>query len=223
MKLTISDIRYIARITRHPFCGFLVYQLIRGYNGIARGKLLLTRTISPGSFHPSASIHPSAVLSNREVRIFPEVTIGEGVIIRRRTTIGTGSRIEKNCVIGETGFQVFKWRKQGILMVHTGSVSIGDRVTIGEGTCIDRALFGKITDIQSDTRVGANVKIGHNITIGRGGHIDNDVAIGGNSIIGDRVFIGSGVSIANRIFIAPGSSIPAGRIVTRDIRTEESS
>lgn len=130
MRLTISDIRFLARMTQRPVWGFLGYQLVRGYNRLARCRLVLAKIVSPAFIHPSASIHPSAILSNREVTISPEVMIEEGAIIRGRTDIGLGSRIGEKSVIGETGFQIYKWKRERLLMIHTGRVSIGDRVII---------------------------------------------------------------------------------------------
>ncbi len=63
------------------------------------------------------------------------------------------------------------------------------------------------------SRIGRNVVIHHNVTIGQG------VAHGENRVpcIGDDVWIGPGAIITGAITIGDGATISAGAVVTRDI------
>lgn len=188
------------------------------YNIYGSSILHLHKKTKPTQIDPTAHIHPSACISPWGVYVKKNVSVADRTVIRFTTSIGSQTHIENSCVIGNTGFQVIRFRDHRLSVVHTGKVIIGEGVQIGERTSIDRGLFGGTTSVGDFTRIGSHTVIGHNIKIGSHCIIGDSVAIGGKSIIGDRVTIGNNVSIANRIKIESGSTIIADSIITRDVK-----
>lgn len=217
MTLSRSVFHRISQILNHPIGGVFIFLLASLYNYLAQYSLILRSHCEPSIITPSDQIHPSAILSPWGVKISSLVIIGEKTIIKPRTTIGEHISIGARCIIGNPGFQVIRYQDHRLPIIHTGKVVIGDRVSIGIGTCIDRGLLGKSTSIGSDTHIGEKVHIGHNIIIGKNCHIGDRVTIGGNTIIGERVIIADNAVISNRISIASDSIIRPRLIITRDI------
>jgi UDP-3-O-[3-hydroxymyristoyl] glucosamine N-acyltransferase len=150
------------------------------------------------------AIHPSAVIgSDCEIgagsRIGPQVVLGRGVQVGAGTAIMAGAVVEHGTVIGDRsvihpnatigydceGFaQDEKGRSHRIPQL--GRVVIEDRVSVGAGTCIDRATY-------SETRIGAGTKldnlchIAHNVEIGRDCLLTAMFVTGGSAKLGDRV------------------------------------
>ncbi|MDX8551844.1 hypothetical protein KHC33_00980 [Methanospirillum sp. J.3.6.1-F.2.7.3] len=218
MHLTISHIREIQQYSEKPILGFILYALFYAYNIFGSLILHFHKYTRKTKIDPSAIIHPSACISPWGVVIDKNVKICEKSIVKAHTTIQPGVTIHDQCVIGDTGFQIYRYRMRRLPIIHTGSVIIANEVEVGEKTCIDRAVFGKITFIDSHTRIGNNVKVGHNIRIGAYCVINDDVAIGGNSNIGDHVHIGKQVAISNRIIIGSNNTISPGIVQTRDLK-----
>lgn len=87
-------------------------------------------------------------------------------------------------------------------------------VFLGDGTKIYHP-FGII--IHGGVRIGENVILRHQITIGNKKHGENDVPC-----VSDKVEIGAGAKILGSIMISKGTIIGANAVVTKDIRTSNS-
>lgn len=218
MQLTTIYIKKIQIISEKPMIGLILYFIISIYNIYGTIILHLHKKTKQTQIDPTAQIDPSACVSPWGIYIKKNVSVGDRTVIRFKTSIGSQTHIENSCVIGNTGFQVIRYRDHRLSVVHTGKVIIGEGVQIGERTSVDRGLFGGTTSVGDYTRIGSHTIIGHNIKIGSHCIIGDSVAIGGKSIIGDRVTIGNNVSIANRIKIESGSTIIADSIITRDVK-----
>jgi UDP-3-O-[3-hydroxymyristoyl] glucosamine N-acyltransferase len=144
-------------------------------------------------------IHP-------RVTIYPDVRIGDSVILH------------SGCVIGADGFGFVFTGGAYEKFPQIGRVEIGDRVEIGANSCIDRAALG-VTSIGEGTKIDNMVHVGHNCRIGRhvviaaqtgfsGGVIVEDYAI-----IGGQVGIGDKVRIESRAVIGSGAGILTSKIV----------
>jgi UDP-3-O-[3-hydroxymyristoyl] glucosamine N-acyltransferase len=125
-------------------------------------------------------VEHGAVIGDRSV-IHPNVTIGYDC------QIGDDVIVQSNAVIGAEGYgfaQDDKGRSHRIPQL--GRVVIEDRVSIGAGTCIDRATYG-------ETRIGAGTKldnlchIAHNVEIGRDCLLTAMFVTGGSAKLGDRI------------------------------------
>ena len=127
-----------------------------------------------------AVVEHGAVIGNRSV-VHPNVTIGYDC------EIGDDVVIQSNAVVGAEGYG-FAQDEMGHShrIPQLGRVVIEDRVSVGAGTCIDRATYG-------ETRIGAGTKldnlchIAHNVEIGRDCLLTAMFVTGGSAKLGDRV------------------------------------
>lgn len=135
--------------------------------------------------HPTAQIHPTALID------YERVSIGEGTIIEAYVTIGFPPEDNK-CD-----------RKE------YGTVTIGKNCIIHKHANIDSGSKGGDTFIGDNTRIMAHSHVGHDVVIGNGCTLSSGCIIGGHTKINDNVNIGLNVSTHQRTHIKSGSIIGA--------------
>jgi len=196
--------------------------------------------------HPTAVIHPEAVLGNN-VSIAPHAVISKGVKIGDNTIIGAGvfvgaySSIGTEClihanvvireyceihhrvilqpgaIIGSCGFGYTTDAKGRHHKVpQTGSVVIEDDVEIGANTTIDRARFTS-TRICRGTKIDNLVQIGHNVVIGPDNIIIAQTGVSGSSKTGRNVVLAGQVGVVGHVHIADQTMVAAQSGVTKSI------
>ena len=184
----------------------------------------------------SAKVHNSAIIGagaviQEDAEIAPYAIIGPGVHIGAGTVIGSHADIScavigKNCkikpsaVIGGAGFGVTN-DENGVLDIpHLGRVLIGDRVSIGSQSCVDRGQIGD-TIIGDDVKVDNLVQIAHNCAIGEGTVIAGHTGISGSCKVGKGVQMGGNVGLVDHVSVGDGASIAARAGVMHDIPAGE--
>ena len=151
------------------------------------------------------------------------VNIGKNSKIDSNVTIQKGSQIGKNCVvspgaiIGSEGFgnardENNKWYE----IAHLGNVIIGDEVSIGANTTIDRGSIDN-TEIHSGVKIDNLVHIAHNVIIGENTAIAAATGIAGTTIIGKRCMIGGMVGIVGHLTITDDVIVNATSTINRNI------
>ena len=135
-------------------------------------------------------IHPSVV-------IYPNVVIGDGVIIKA------------NSVIGGDGFGYYN----GMKLPNFGRVVIFDNVHIGSCTCIDRGTLGD-TIIESGVHIDNLVHIAHNVHLMEGSTVIANSMVAGSTVIGKNAWIAPSASIRNGISIGANSIVGLGAVVS---------
>lgn len=191
---------------------------------IARGVFFRNRkSVYIGQF---VTIERGAVIEP-DVKIYPGAYIGENVTIGRGTVIHGGAHIENatigadcvinaGAVIGKDGFGYTRQNGHNVFIPHTGRVVLGDRVSVGANTCIDRGAM-------TDTRVGDGTKIdnlcqiAHGVVIGSECFLASGVGIAGGTVVGDRALLGGHVGIANGVKIGNDAEVGANSGVFRDV------
>lgn len=180
----------------------------------------------------SANVHATAILGagaviGEDVVVSPYAVIGPGVHVGAGTYIGPHAHIEyailgqdckikANAVIGGAGFGVSA-DENGILDIpHIGRVIIGDRVTIGSHSAVDRGQLGD-TELADDVKVDNLVQIAHNVKIGAGTFLAGQVGISGSCIIGKGAKLGGAVGLADNIKVGDGAFVAARSGVMHDI------
>jgi len=194
---------------------------------------------------PSASVHPSAKLSEG-VTIGPFAVVGEGCEIGANTqlhpgaTVGRGCRIgadtilfprvvvyddcilgnrvivHANAVIGADGFGYRFQNGRHEKVPQLGWVEIEDDVEIGACSTIDRGTFGA-TKIGTGTKIDNLVQVAHNCTIGKHNVIAAQVGIAGSCTLGDYVVMAGQAGVADHVHIADRVSVGAQAGVLRSI------
>jgi len=151
------------------------------------------------------------------------VNIGKNSRIESNVTIQNGSQIGKNCIIlpgaiiGSEGFgnardENNKWHA----IAHLGKVIIGDNVSIGANTTIDRGSIDN-TEIHNGVKIDNLVHIAHNVIIGEDTAIAAKTGIAGTTVIGKRCMIGGMVGIVGHLTITDDVTVNATSTVNRSI------
>jgi UDP-3-O-[3-hydroxymyristoyl] glucosamine N-acyltransferase len=143
--------------------------------------------------------------------------IGDGVIMGdtcyiennvsiSHTTIGNQVHIFPGARIGQDGFGFASDEAGHYKIPHLGRVTIGNNVTIGANTCIDR---GSLTDtvISDWCRLDNLIQIGHNVQIGKGSIIVAQAGIAGSTTIGQFVTIAGQAGVAGHLNIGNNAAI----------------
>ncbi len=162
------------------------------------------------------------VFIDRNVTLGNFVTIYPGVRIFPNTSIGNNVVIKSNTILGNQPNWLYKDNDLYYDFIGKGGVVIHDNVTIGSNTCVDCGLVNN-TIIESNSKIGNNVQIGHGV------HMENNVLIisqsgvAGGAYIGKNTKIQGQCGINSNTSIAANTTINAKTIITRDIKEENKS
>lgn len=134
---------------------------------------------------------------------------------------GDNFRVGRNTVIGGDGFGYEK-NEMGEyeFFPHFGNVIIGNNVSIGSNSCIDRGTL-------SDTLIGNGVKIdnlvhiAHNVQIGDNCLIVAGTVVCGSAKIGNGTYVGANVTIREHLKIGSNVYIGMGSVVIKNISDNE--
>ena len=210
-----------------------VGQLLKWYeaNGKNGSSDQAFSALSDSYIHPSAQIDPSATIGplcivgpdavigpecqltgqvfvGSDVRIGRSCKLHPGVRILSNTIIGDQCVFFENAVIGSDGFGYSKSESGYEKIPQVGIVRIGDKVEIGAGSVVDRAVMGE-TIIEDGVIIDNLVHIAHNVVVGEGTAIAAQTGIAGSTKVGKNCVIGGQVGIAGHLTIADGTMIQA--------------
>ena len=167
--------------------------------------------------HPTAFVASEGVIINNNVVIGPNCSILPGVQIGEHTTIGP------NCVIGSEGFHVFT-DTIGIkrMVIHDGSVLIGQNVDLQASVTVDKGLMGRDTIIGDECKLDNLVQIAHRVHLAKGVALASGACVAGSVNIGNNVWVGPGSVVSNRVNVGDGAKILIGSVVIRNVKAKES-
>lgn len=195
--------------------------------------------------HPTAAVHPEAVLGEA-VWIGPHVSVGPGArvgdrsVLYPRVTIAPGATVgpdallhpgafvapgctlgarvvlQAGAVIGGDGFGWAFLDGKLTKIPQVGTVELGDDVEVGANSCIDRAQTG-VTSVGEGTKIDNLVQIGHNCRIGKHCALAAFVGLAGSTIIGDYVQVGGQTTFKGHITVGSRSVIAGGSHVWGDV------
>jgi UDP-N-acetylglucosamine acyltransferase len=179
--------------------------------------------------HPSACIHPNAVIAN-DVEIGPFVFVDENVEIGSKTriysnvTIMSGARIGEGCTIFPGAViaglpQDLKFKGEESFAIIGNNTTIRECVTVNRGTASKgKTVIGNSCLIMAYSHVAHDCEIGNQVIIGNATQLAGEVVIqdfailsGGClahqfSVIGSHVIVQGGSKISKDIppFITAG-------------------
>jgi UDP-3-O-[3-hydroxymyristoyl] glucosamine N-acyltransferase len=196
------------------------------YKSYALAAALFYPYAQSGAVHPTASIGESVTMGDNVTIeansvISDGVVIGDGVYIGANVTIthaiiGDHVHIHNGARIGQDGFG-FALDPAGYVPVpQLGRVVIGNHVSIGSNTCIDRGA-GPDTVIGDGTIIDNLCQIAHNVKIGKGCVITAQVGISGSTEIADYCVFGGQSGVAGHLKIGMGVQVGAQSGVTKDV------
>jgi UDP-3-O-[3-hydroxymyristoyl] glucosamine N-acyltransferase len=231
-----SELRDLGAIT-------LEHSSPRAAMALAIDGLFVQRRFESGPMiDPTADIHETAQLAPGVV-IGADVQVSEGVYLDAGVSIGPGCRIGagtrvganaslrctdtgENCnilagaVIGEAGFGVAVSAEGLVDVPHLGGVLLGDRVTIGANTTVDRGVFGN-TSIGDDCKIDNICHIAHNVQIHRNLVMPGFSGVSGSSTIEENVMFGGRVGISDHVVVGTGAKIAANSAVMGSVPAGE--
>jgi len=164
------------------------------------------------------SVHANAVVGAGVV-LYEKVTIHPGAVVADGVVIGAGSTIHANAVIGAEGFG-YAPDERGVLerIAQLGSVVIGENVSVGANSTVDRGALGD-TRIGDGVKIDNQVQIGHNCVVGNHSVICGCCGIVGSTTIGAHCVLGGGVGIGGDgpITLCDGVTVSGMTHVSRSI------
>ncbi|MBF0619071.1 MAG: UDP-3-O-(3-hydroxymyristoyl)glucosamine N-acyltransferase [Candidatus Omnitrophica bacterium] len=195
--------------------------------------------------HPSAVVHPEAVLGEGvglgpHVVVEKDARIGRNTVICAGTYIGTKTVLGDNCliypnvtvreeviignnviihsgtVVGSDGFGYAQVGDIHVKIPQMGTVVIEDDVEIGACVTIDRARFDK-TLIGQGTKIDNLVQIAHNVQIGKNCILIAFAGIAGSATIGDNAIIAGQVGVAGHVSVGSRAVVAAQSGITKDV------
>ncbi len=170
---------------------------------------------------PTASVHPRAWVSEKNVRIGPHAIVEANATILERAWIGACVRLRAGVVIGSSGFQMRRFDDGVLDMLHAGAVRIHDHVDVLSNAVIARAVFRQSTTIGEHSRIGNLAYISHNVQVGRRCFIGHGAILNGNITIGDDAWVGPNATIVNDLSVGEGAEISLGAVVMRNVASGE--
>lgn len=163
-------------------------------------------------------------------QIHPQVSIGSNVKIGANCILHPGVRVYDDCVIGDDcilhanavvgsdGFG-FAPNPDGTYtdIPQLGNVVLGNKVSIGANSTIDRATMGS-TIIEDGVKIDNLVQIAHNVHIGKHTVIAAQAGISGSAKIGEYCMIGGQVGIAGHITVADRTIVTGQSGITKTVK-----
>ena len=184
-------------------------------SGIGEGAVIS----SEATIGKNVSIGINSVIG-ADVIIGDNTIILNNVSIDGRTKIGVGCFIKSGAVIGETGFG-FCIDEDGlpVQMPHFGSVVIGENVSIGANTTIERGMFEN-TVISDNVKIDDLVQVGHNVNIASNARIAAGVILCGSVSVGQNCWIAPNSTILERLQIGKDAFIGLASNVIENVEPE---
>lgn len=189
-------------------------------------KVLFGTKKEPG-IHPTAFIHPEAVIGERtcigpfsyvgRCKIGSDTVIHGHCHIYDNVQLGNNVSIHAGTVLGADGFGYLKnetgdWEN----FPHIGGIIIEDDVEIGSNTCIDRGALGN-TIIEKGAKIDNLVHIAHNVVVQRNASVVAHAMIAGSCVIGKDSWIAPCASLREYVSVGEGSTLGLGAVATKNI------
>jgi UDP-3-O-[3-hydroxymyristoyl] glucosamine N-acyltransferase len=148
----------------------------------------------------------------KEVKIYPQAWLGDGVEVGDYSVIHPGVKIY--------GFG-FAPQADGSYKTipQLGNVIIEDNVSIGANATIDCATMGS-TIIRQGAKIDNLVQIAHNVEIGKNTVIAAQSGVSGSTTIGEQCIIAGQVGVVGHITVANNTKIGAQSGLGKSIKKE---
>ncbi|MCP5181005.1 MAG: UDP-3-O-(3-hydroxymyristoyl)glucosamine N-acyltransferase [Pseudomonadales bacterium] len=226
-----------ALIVADPYLAFArVSQLFLVEDGLPAGAHASAVVAADALVDPTACVGPHVVVGAGS-RVGARVRLHAGVSIGERCTIGDDVEIRPNAVLysdvsvgarsvvhagAVLGGDGFGFAPDGAGRLHAiaqlGGVRIGEDVSIGSNTTIDRGAI-EDTVIEDGVKIDNLVQVGHNCRIGAHSVLCGCVGLAGSTTIGRHCVLagGSGVGGEHPVTLCDGVTLTATTIVTTSI------
>ncbi len=183
--------------------------------------------------HDTASVGPHAVI-DEDVVLSEGCQVGAGCFIGRGVKIGADSivfanaaihhdtRVGDRClihsgaVLGADGFGHARDGAAWIFIPQLGRVELGDDVSIGANTTVDRGTLGN-TVVGNGVKLDNLIHIAHNVRIGDHTAMAAGCGIAGSTTIGSRCTFAGQVGVADNLTICDDAHFTGRAVVLKSI------
>ena len=174
-------------------------------------------------------IGPGVVIG-ANTKLYPNVTLLDDTSIGSGTVIWSGTVVRERCRIGHDwilhltvsiGADGFGYRPsadgRGLVKVpQIGTVTLGDRVEMGAGSCVDRGKFST-THLGDGTKIDNLVQIAHNCKLGRSCVMAGQSGLAGSITLGDGVIMGGGSRVKDHCTVGSGAKLGGNATALADV------
>ena len=174
-------------------------------------------------------IGPGVVIG-ANTKLYPNVTLLDDTSIGSGTVIWSGTVVRERCRIGHDcilhlnvsiGADGFGYRPsadgRGLVKVpQVGTVTLGDGVEIGAGSCVDRGKFST-TYLGDGTKIDNLVQIAHNCRLGRSCVMAGQSGLAGSITLGDGVIMGGGSRVKDHCTVGSGAKLGGNATALADV------
>lgn len=191
-------------------------------------RFFVQHAVGQTTIHPTAVVEEGAVVGNNvtigaQCYVSSQSVIGDGTVLMPRVTLtgrvvlGCQCVVKSGAVIGQTGFG-YERDADGVpvLFPHFGGVVIGDHVSIGANSAIDRGTIGD-TVIEDHAKVDNLVHVAHNCVVGRGAFVIAGSVLCGGSEVGARAWIAPQAVVKEHVVVGDDAVIGLGSVVLNDV------
>lgn len=194
------------------------------------GNAFFVKQDEPG-IHPTAIIDKEAVIAKSAsigaYAVIGKAVIGDGTVVSpfvriyNNVSIGEGCFIKEGAVIGGAGFG-FERDEEGnrFRFPQIGGVRIGNYVDIGANTCIDRGALSD-TILEDYSKVDNLCHIAHNAHIGKNAVVVACAEVSGSCAVGENTWVGPNACIRDQRSIGANTMIGMGSVVVKSIGNNE--
>ena len=160
-------------------------------------------------------VYPGCYIAS-SARIGRNCVLHPNVVVRDGVTVGDGVTLHSGVVLGSEGFGFTRGSDGIVSTPQVGKVIIGDDVSVGANSTIDRATVGS-TVIGDGAKIDNLVHIAHNVKIDKNAILCGQVGIAGSTEIGEGALILGQAGVAGHLNVGRGSLIGAQAGVSKSV------
>ena len=156
-------------------------------------------------------VEPGVVLHGHVV-VGRDCHLGRGsvlhpmVVLYDRTILGSEVILHSGVVLGADGFGYAQTSEGHRKVPQIGRVVVEDRVEIGAGSTVDRAMLDE-TRIGEGTKIDNLVMVAHNVDVGSHCLLVAQVGVAGSSRLGDGVVLAGQTGVAGHVDVGDGVQV----------------
>jgi UDP-3-O-[3-hydroxymyristoyl] glucosamine N-acyltransferase len=200
-------------VTANPYLAFAkISQQFADLPDLAPGRHPSAVIADSAELDQGAAVGPGVVVGERArigagVRIYANTVVGDdcmlgedvvlmpNVVLYSDVSVGARSIVHSGAILGADGFGFTPDHRGALVAIaQLGGVRIGEDVSIGAATTIDRGAIDD-TEIGDGVKIDNQVQIGHNVRVGDHTVICGCVGIVGSTRIGRHVVLAGGVGV----------------------------
>lgn len=166
---------------------------------------------------PTANVHPTAIIADKNVFIGKNVEIYAHVVIKEGTKIGDDTIIREGAVIGGPAFYYYGEGDNRNLVTSTGGVDIGSNVELHANCIVEKGVMFENTVIGNNSKIDNCVVVGHDTKIGKNCTVAGSAIFAGGVKLLDDVFVGVSATVSPNVVVGAKAKISSGAVVTKNV------